>query len=161
MIAARTTFALTTALLLSAAQTSEASDLSFAFTALRTANHTFTPHAAARRSVPTPAALAAEAVEPKLLLGAYLNGIEGGLQVTGTVPGSPASQSLRSGDVIRSIAVMGQPTRKLETVNQLEYAKRAIGPNRQVLLEVIRPGIGVTHLPVTFRPADEFALATR
>lgn len=146
--------AIASTLILSGAQTSQASDLSFAFTTLEAAQQSYTPHAASRLAK---AELQSQPAAPRLLLGVYLTDVEAGLQVERTVAGSPASNALREGDIIRRISAMGQPVRILNTINQLEYAKQAIGPDRQAVLEVYRPGEGTQFIFVTLHTAGELA----
>lgn len=124
----------------------DASDLSQMFRALQATRHTSAPTV-------TPAAPAVRRPAPagsQLLLGAWLSDAEGRVLVSGTVPGSPASQALQPGDVLCRIRIAGGPTRSLRTLNQFEYAKRQIGPHRQSVLEVYRPGVGMVPMNVTF-----------
>lgn len=121
----------------------DASDLSQMFRVLEATQHTSAP--AAGTSVPLPASAAS-----RLLLGAWLTDCEGKLRVSGTVPGSPASQTLQPGDVLCRISVAGGRTLGLRTLHQFEYAKHQIGPHRQSALEVHRPGVGMILMNVTF-----------
>jgi hypothetical protein len=134
-----------------ASPSSDASDLSQLFQRLEATQHISTPGASV-----TPSAVAP--VAPRLLLGAWLTDVEGKLQVTGTVPGSPASQSLQAGDVLYRITTPEGRTQTLRTMNQFEYAKRQAGPNRPIVLQVYRPGVGVIPMEVTF--ATQGGLAT-
>ena len=112
--------AVVASLILAATQTANASDLSFAFSSLQSSRQMYTPRARARQQVAATPPPISESFEPKLILGAYLSDVEGGLQVTRTVPGSPASTMLKPGDVLRRIAAIGQPVRSLNTMTQLE-----------------------------------------
>jgi hypothetical protein len=135
------TTALTAVALAFAAPSAHASDLSQMFRMLEATQHTSVPAAAAQPPAqPT----------PRLLLGAWLSDSDGRLQVSGTLPGSPASQTLQPGDVLCRISVAGGPARTVRTLNQFEYAKRQIGPQRQCLLDVYRPGVGMIPMNVTF-----------
>lgn len=133
------------ALLITAARTGYASDLSFAFQLLETANPSTGSPAP---TTPQPPA----AAPSRLLLGAWLTDVEGNLQVSETLPGSPAAQTLQPGDVLCRITATGR-SRTLRTLHQFEYAKREIGPNRQSVLDVYRPGVGMIPMHVTFAAA--------
>ena len=149
------TAALAACLFFTAGQTVEASDLQFALSALQSTKQTYSHRTPVRQQVVNTES--AKPAAPQLLLGAYLEDIEGGLQVKSTLPGSPASQVLKPGDVLRRVSVLGQPTRKLDTLHQFEYAKQEIGPNRQAALEIVRPGQGTDYVWVTFRTAGQLA----
>jgi hypothetical protein len=144
------TTALAAVALTFAAPSADASDLSQMFRALQATQQTSVPAVAPTAPRPAPAA-------PQLLLGAWLSDSEGRLQVASTVPGSPASQTLQPGDVLCRISVAGGPTRTVRTLNQFEYAKRQIGPNRQSVLEIYRPGVGMVPMNVTFETAGGLA----
>jgi hypothetical protein len=97
---------------------------------------------------------AAAPVAPRLLLGAWLTDFEGKVRVSGTIPGSPASQTLQAGDVLYRITTPDGRTQTLQTMNQFEYAKRQAGPNQLIVLEVYRPGMGVIPMDVTFEATE-------
>lgn len=127
-------------------RSADASDLSQMFRALEATGHTTTP--AVGKAAQAPASRT-----PTLLLGAWMTDTEGQLQVSRTVPDSPASQTLAPGDVLCQISVPGGPARSLRTLHQFEYAKRQIGPDRRCVLEVYRPGVGIIPMDVTFADA--------
>lgn len=140
------TAAFATTLLMTLAAKADASDLSLTFSSLQSALQFDPPPLERDQRLPR--------TQP-LILGAYFEDVEVGLKVTGTVSASPADKVLQPGDVVCRIAALGQPTRTIETLNQLEYAKRAIGPNRQAVLQVYRPGLGTQFVPVTFLPVNQ------
>jgi hypothetical protein len=127
-----------------------ASDLSEMFRMLETTQHTSALAAA-------PTAQGSAPAVPRMLLGAWLSDFEGRLQVSGTVPGSPASQMLQPGDVLCRISIAGSRSHTLRTLHQFEYAKRQIGPQRQCLLDVYRPGVGMIPMNITFETGGELA----
>jgi hypothetical protein len=142
------TLAVTASLMFTTAQGLPASDLSFAFTSLNSA--TRTPAVATGPQVSEP-------TNPRLLLGAFLTDVNGQLQVSRTVAGSTASRVLNGGDILRAITIAGEPTQHLHTRNQLDHATRKLGPKRQAVLEIDRPGTGTQQVQVTFHTADELA----
>lgn len=146
-----------TTLLLTSTAAVEANDLRFAFRKLLTTRSSETRVTSLADASEAALHRHPAAVDSALRLGAYLEETDGGLHVTGTLPGSPARDALRPGDIIRRIAIAGQPPRQLNTLLKFEYAKRDLGPDRRAALEVLRPGHGTRYVWVTFRTAEESA----
>ena len=75
-----------------------------------------------------------------LLLGVNVFETNLGLQVTSTIPNTPAVGKLYSGDTLRFMTAYGHPVYSAQRLSHLEKAKRAIGTNREAFLEILRNG---------------------
>jgi len=87
-----------------------------------------------------------------LLLGIYAQGTQRGLRVNGFLNGYTADQVLNRGDYITGVASPNTGVFQIYSVNNLETAKEAIGPNVDAAIEIFRPGFGYDYAWVTFSP---------
>ena len=91
-------------------------------------------------------------VKSGMLLGIYTSAGQGGMQVSGLIPGYSAQGRLHTGDVLLRAAVDENTMFRLRSLNELEDAKIAIGPNREAALELWRPQVGLMYAWVEFTP---------
>lgn len=91
-------------------------------------------------------------VQSRLLLGVYAIQGNGGMRVTGTIPGYSAEGRLFPGDVLMRATMDGFRIYHLRSHVEMENAKSAIGPFRQAALELWRPGVGLMYAWVEFTP---------
>ncbi|MCI5226953.1 MAG: hypothetical protein D3918_09935 [Candidatus Electrothrix sp. AX2] len=75
-----------------------------------------------------------------LLLGVNVSPVQKGLLVATTIPHTPADGVLYRGDILRFMTAYGHPVYSVQRLSHLEKAKKAIGPNRDAFLEVLRNG---------------------
>lgn len=74
-----------------------------------------------------------------------------GLRVIRTLPGFPADGLLQRGDVVTGIAD-GRRVYSTQNIDEIEYAKDRIGPNREAAVRVMRPNVGTVYFFVEFTP---------
>jgi len=91
-------------------------------------------------------------VKSGMLLGIYTSAGQGGMQISGLIPGYSAQGRLQTGDVLLRVAVNENTMFRLRSLNELEDAKIAIGPNREAALELWRPQVGLMYAWVEFTP---------
>jgi hypothetical protein len=87
-----------------------------------------------------------------MLLGIYTTPAQGGMQVTSLIPGYSAQGRLFPGDVLVRVAVSEQEVYRVRSLQELESAKMAIGPNREAAVELWRPNVGLLYAWVEFTP---------
>ncbi|MEZ6130318.1 MAG: hypothetical protein R3C59_16665 [Planctomycetaceae bacterium] len=91
-------------------------------------------------------------VRSGLLLGVYASPGNGGMRVSGLIPGYSAQGRLFPGDVLMRAAVDEYHVYSLRSQYEMENAKIAIGPNREAGVEIWRPGVGLIYAWVEFTP---------
>jgi hypothetical protein len=91
-------------------------------------------------------------VRSGMLMGIYTSAGQGGMQVSGLIPGYSAQGRLQPGDVLLRVAVDENSVYRLRSLYELENAKMAIGPNREAGLELWRPQVGLMYAWVEFTP---------
>jgi hypothetical protein len=91
-------------------------------------------------------------VKSGMLLGIYTSAAQGGMQISGLIPGYSAQGRLQPGDVLLRVAVDENTMFRLRSLYELEDAKIAIGPNREAALELWRPQVGLMYAWVEFTP---------
>lgn len=91
-------------------------------------------------------------VKSGMLMGIYTLPGQGGMQVSGLIPGYSAQGRLQPGDVLLRVAVDENSMYRLRSLYELENAKIAIGPNREAALELWRPQVGLMYAWVEFTP---------
>lgn len=75
-----------------------------------------------------------------LLLGVNVFPVNTGLRVDSTISNTPADGVLYRGDILRFITAYNHPVYSAQRLSHLEKAKKAIGPNREAFLEILRNG---------------------
>ncbi|MCA8999745.1 MAG: hypothetical protein KDA80_22300 [Planctomycetaceae bacterium] len=91
-------------------------------------------------------------VKSGMLLGIYAAPGQGGMRVTGIIPGYSAEGRLFPGDVLLRATLDGAILHRLRTNYEMENAKMAIGANREAAIEFWRPGQGLMYAWVEFTP---------
>lgn len=91
-------------------------------------------------------------IKSGLLLGAYASPAQGGMEITGLIPGFSAEGHLLTGDVLIRATTNGLTMHQLRSNYEMENAKQAIGANRQTAIEILRPGQGLIYAWVEFTP---------
>lgn len=91
-------------------------------------------------------------VRSGMLMGIYTSAGQGGMQVSGLIPGYSAQGRLQPGDVLLRVAVDENSVYRLRSLYELENAKMAIGPHREAGLELWRPQVGLMYAWVEFTP---------
>lgn len=91
-------------------------------------------------------------VKSGLLLGIYAIPSQGGMRVTGIIPGYSAQGRLFPGDVLLRTTIDGLTMYRLRTHYEMENAKMAIGANQQAAVEFWRPSVGLMYAWVEFTP---------
>lgn len=91
-------------------------------------------------------------VKSGLLLGIYAVPSQGGMRVTGIIPGYSAQGRLFPGDVLLRTTIDGVTMYRLRTHYEMENAKIAIGANQQAAVEFWRPNVGLMYAWVEFTP---------
>jgi len=94
-------------------------------------------------------------VKSGLLLGIYASpSHQGGMRVSGLIPGYSAEGRLFPGDVLMRATIDGHQVYNLRTTYEMENAKMAIGANQQAALEIWRPSQGMIYAWVEFTPIN-------
>ena len=91
-------------------------------------------------------------VSSGLLLGIYANPSQGGMRVSGTIPGYSAEGRLFPGDILMRATLDGWKMYNLRSHYEMESTKMAIGAGREAALEIWRPGHGMIYAWVEFTP---------
>lgn len=91
-------------------------------------------------------------VRSGMLMGIYTSAGQGGMQVSGLIPGYSAQGRLQPGDVLLRVAVDENSVYRLRSLYELENAKLAIGPHREAALELWRPQVGLMYAWIEFTP---------
>lgn len=93
-------------------------------------------------------------VKSGLLMGIYTAPSQGGMLVTGLIPGYSAENVLWEGDVLLRVAVSQNEVYRLRSRYELENAKLAIGADRPAAVEIWRPRVGLIYAFVEFTPIN-------
>jgi hypothetical protein len=75
-----------------------------------------------------------------LLLGVNVFETNTGLQVTSTIPNTPAVGKLYPGDILRFMTAYGHPVYSAQRLSHLEKAKSSLGTSPNAYLEILRNG---------------------
>jgi len=98
-------------------------------------------------------------VRSGMLLGIYTSPAQGGMRVSGLIPGYSAEGRLYPGDVLLRVAVSQNQVYRVRSLYEMENAKMMIGPNREAALEIWRPSQGLVYAWVEFTPLFGPAIA--
>src|SRR5690606_16365454 len=98
-------------------------------------------------------------VRSGMLLGIYTTPAQGGMRVSGLIPGYSAEGRLYPGDVLLRVAVDESQVYRVRSLYEMENAKMMIGPNREAALEIWRPSQGLVYAWVEFTPIYGPAIA--
>lgn len=98
-------------------------------------------------------------VRSGMLLGIYTTPAQGGMRVSGLIPGYSAVGRLYPGDVLLRVAVDENQVYRVRSLYEMENAKMMIGPNREAALEIWRPSQGLVYAWVEFTPIYGPAIA--
>jgi len=100
-------------------------------------------------------------IQSGLMLGTYATPRNGGMEITGIIPGYSSEGRLFPGDVLLRVTTDGKTMYRLQSTAEMETAKTAIGSNRPVAFEVRRPGVGLIYVWIEFTPVGTPAAANR
>jgi hypothetical protein len=82
-----------------------------------------------------------------MLLGIYTMPGQGGMQVTGLIPGYSAEGRLFRGDVLLRVAVSEHEVYRVRSLSERENAKTVIGPQPPLLAVTVRPSLTLNEPP--------------